>query len=45
MVRMYKAAEGQPQSYKSALLYEILENGCKLEQFDEEFFFAYLRSP
>ena len=43
--RMYKAAAGHPQSFKSALLYELLENGLKLEIFDEKYFVEYLQNP
>ncbi|CAI2378280.1 unnamed protein product [Moneuplotes crassus] len=45
LIMMYKASENRPQSFKSALLLEILENGIKLNTFDKGFFIEYLKNP
>ena len=42
---MYNASIDRPQSLKSALLLEILENGIKLDIYDKDFFIEYLKHP
>lgn len=42
---MYEASEHRPQSFKSALLLEILENGLKLDKYDKKYFLLYLEHP
>jgi len=45
LVRMYDASKNRPQSLKSALLLEILENGMKLDIYDKKYFLEYLKNP
>lgn len=45
LIRMYDATDGSPQSFRSALLLEILENGLKLEIYDKNYFMLYLANP
>ena len=45
LIRMYKASTDRPQSLKSALLLEILENEIKLDIYDKDFFIEYLKHP
>lgn len=45
LIRMYDASKNRPQSLKSALLLEILENGMKLDIYDRKYFLDYLKSP
>jgi len=45
LIEMYKASENRPQSLKSALLLEILENGIKTNIFDKNVFIEYLKNP
>jgi hypothetical protein len=45
LIDMYDASENRPQSLKSALLLEILENGVMLDIFDKNFFLKYLKNP
>jgi hypothetical protein len=45
LVKMYEASSNRPQSFKSALLLEILENGVKLDIFDKNYFIEYLQNP
>lgn len=45
LIKMYEASEERPQSFKSALLLEILENGLKLDIYDKKYFLAYLEHP
>lgn len=45
LIQMYDASENRPQSFKSALLLEILENGVKLDIYDKKYFVEYLRNP
>jgi hypothetical protein len=45
LIMMYKASDNRPQSFKSALLIEILENGVKLDTFDKSYFLEYLKNP
>ena len=45
LIRMYNASTDRPQSLKSALLLEILENGIKLDIYDKDFFIEYLKHP
>ena len=45
LIQMYKASEDRPQSLKSALLLEILENGVKLDIYDKNYFIEYLEHP
>jgi hypothetical protein len=49
---MYKESESMPQSFRSQLLIEILENGMKLDLQDEaykaeskEYFLLYIDNP
>ena len=42
---MYEASSDRPQSLKSTLLLEILENGLKLGIYDKEYFMLYLEHP
>lgn len=42
---MYESAKSHPQSFRTALLHEILENGVKLDIFDEKFFLDYVKVP
>ena len=41
LIEMYKASKDRPQSLKSALLLEILENGVKLDIYDKNYFIEY----
>ena len=45
LIRMYEASKDRPQSLKSALLLEILENGIKQDIFDKGYFIEYLKNP
>ena len=45
LIRMYEASKNRPQSLKSALLLEILENGIKQDIFDKGYFIEYLENP
>lgn len=42
---MYKESKGHPQSFRSALLFEILENGLKTSIFSKDYFIEYLKNP
>jgi hypothetical protein len=42
---MYKCRDDLPQSLKSNLLLEILENGVKLDIYDKDYFIEYLKNP
>lgn len=45
LIQMYEASEDRPQSFKSAILLEILENGMKLDIYDHKYFVLYLENP
>ena len=45
LIAMYEASKERPQSFKSALLLEILENGIKLDIYDKNYFIEYLKHP
>jgi hypothetical protein len=45
LIRMYDALENRPQSLRSSLLLEILENGMKLDIYDKKYFLEYLKNP
>ena len=45
LIEMYDASHDRPQSFKSALLLEILENGLKLDIYDKNYFLLYLDNP
>lgn len=45
LIRMYEASTERPQSFRSALLLEILENGMKLDIYDKKYFIEYLEHP
>lgn len=45
LIEMYESAKSHPQSFRTALLHEILENGVKLDIFDEKFFLDYVKVP
>ena len=45
MLEMYNSAKDHPQSFKTALLHEILEFGIKLDTYDKELFLEYLKHP
>lgn len=42
---MYEGAKNHPQSFRTALLHEILEMGVKLDIFDKDLFLEYLKHP
>ncbi len=42
MIEMYNSAKNHPQSFKTALLHEILEFGIKLDTYDKDLFLEYL---
>ena len=45
LISMYDASQNRPQSLRSALLLEILENGIKLDIYDFDYFAEYLKNP
>ena len=45
LITMYEASTDKPQSFKSALLLEILENGVKMDIYDKNYFIEYLKNP
>ena len=45
LIQMYDASSDRPQSFKSAILLEILENGLKLDIYDKKYFILYLEHP
>ena len=45
LIAMYDASKERPQSLKSALLLEILENGVKMDIYDKNYFIEYLKNP
>jgi hypothetical protein len=45
LIEMYEASNDRPQSFKSALLLEILEIGLKLGIYDKKYFILYLENP
>lgn len=45
LISMYEASKKRPQSLKSALLLEILENGMKLDIYDKKYFLEYIKYP
>ena len=45
LIQMYEASSERPQSFKSAILLEILENGLKLDIYDKKYFILYLEHP
>ena len=45
LIEMYQASQDRPQSFKSAILLEILENGMKLDIYDKDYFMLYLEHP
>jgi len=45
MLEMYNSAKDHPQSFKTALLHEILEFGIKLDTYDKDLFLEYLKHP
>lgn len=45
LIKMYEASEDHPQSFKSTILLEILENGLKLDTYDKKYFLEYLENP
>ena len=42
---MYECSKGHPQSFRTSLLHEILENGMKLDIYTTRYFLEYLRHP
>ena len=42
---MYQAAKDHPQTFKTALLHEILEIGVKLDIYDKDLFLEYIKHP
>ena len=45
LIEMYECSKGHPQSFRTSLLQEIIENGVKLDIFDKGYFLEYLRHP
>ena len=45
LIAMYDESKDRPQSLKSALLLEILENGVKMDIYDKNYFIEYLKNP
>lgn len=45
LLEMYESAKNHPQSLKTSLLHEIIENGVKLDIFDEKLFLDYIKVP
>ena len=45
LVEMYDSSRSHPQSFRTALLHEILEIGLKLDIFDKAHFLEYLKHP
>lgn len=45
LLAMYESAKNHPQSFRTALLHEILENGVKLDIYDEALFLEYVKAP
>lgn len=45
LIEMYNAAKDHPQSFRTALLHEILEMGVKLDIYDKDLFLQYIQHP
>jgi len=45
LIEMYECSKNHPQSFRTTLLHEILENGLKLDIYDKGYFLEYLRHP
>ncbi len=45
LIVLYNASKSLPQSFRTTLLHEILENGVMLDLYDKSYFLEYMKNP